>query len=36
MIDVQVRFEASAIRWVRERQHYAFQNDAPASDGQGS
>jgi predicted DNA-binding transcriptional regulator YafY len=35
MIDAHVRFEATAIRWVRERQHYAFQNDAPASDGQG-
>jgi predicted DNA-binding transcriptional regulator YafY len=35
MIDVHIRFDAAAIRWVRERQHYAFQSEAPAADGQG-
>ncbi|HEU5104035.1 MAG TPA: YafY family protein [Roseiflexaceae bacterium] len=32
MLDAQVRFEASFARWVRERQHYAFQHEAPAPD----
>jgi predicted DNA-binding transcriptional regulator YafY len=34
-IDARVRFEADTIRWVRERQHYAFQTEAPALDGHG-
>jgi predicted DNA-binding transcriptional regulator YafY len=34
-IDARVRFEADTIRWVRERQHYAFQMEAPALDGHG-
>ncbi|HJZ46752.1 MAG TPA: YafY family protein [Roseiflexaceae bacterium] len=33
-IDAHVRFEANAVRWVRERQHYAFQAEVPTSDGQ--
>jgi predicted DNA-binding transcriptional regulator YafY len=33
MIDAQVRFEAGFARWVRERQHYAFQNENPDQDG---
>ncbi len=35
MIDARVRFEADTIRWVHERQHYAFQTEAPAHDGHG-
>jgi len=35
MIDARVRFEADTVRWVRERQHYAFQNETPAPDGRG-
>ncbi len=34
-IDARVRFEADTIRWVRERQHYAFQMEVPALDGHG-
>jgi predicted DNA-binding transcriptional regulator YafY len=35
-IAARVRFEMDAARWVRERQHYAFQSEAPEPDGQGT
>jgi predicted DNA-binding transcriptional regulator YafY len=35
MIDVHIRFDTAAIRWVRERQHYAFQEETSALDGHG-
>jgi predicted DNA-binding transcriptional regulator YafY len=35
MIDVRVYFEAATVRWVHERQHYAFQAETSALDGHG-
>jgi predicted DNA-binding transcriptional regulator YafY len=35
MIDVRVYFEAATVRWVHERQHYAFQEETSAPDGHG-
>jgi predicted DNA-binding transcriptional regulator YafY len=32
-VDVRVRFDHSIVRWVRERQHYAFQREELAPDG---
>jgi predicted DNA-binding transcriptional regulator YafY len=32
-IDVRVRFDHAIVRWVRERQHYAYQREEPAPDG---
>jgi predicted DNA-binding transcriptional regulator YafY len=32
-IEVRVRFDQAIVRWVRERQHYAFQREEPAPDG---
>lgn len=29
-MDIQVRFDADMVRWVRERQHYGFRNEEPA------
>jgi len=28
-VEVKIRFKAEAVRWVRERQHYGFQREAP-------
>ena len=32
-VDVSVRFQPEVLRWVRERQHYAFQAEEQAPDG---
>ena len=32
-IEVTIRFQPDVVRWVRERQHYAFQAEEPAPDG---
>lgn len=29
-MDIKIRFNADIVRWVRERQHYGFQNEEPA------
>lgn len=29
--EIKIRFKADAVRWVRERQHYGFQREEPAS-----
>src|SRR5262249_31282260 len=34
-MNVRVRFDIRIARWVRERQHYAFQNEEPATGGDG-
>lgn len=33
LIEVRIRFAPEVVRWVRERQHYAFQAEEPAPDG---
>jgi len=33
LVEVRIRFAPEVVRWVRERQHYAFQAEEPAPDG---